>query len=626
MPRPTLGEGRSWPGIAKFVRAESMRPPLRNRRAESHHRTVPITNRHTVRGSAKPRPMEFATEAAIDVEDVEVDSGDDPSGPIEIIDVDDDESQLVEDDSIQFSGAVPAAGPAAVTESQRRRSLVRARSRAARPPMAPGTPSAAGSAAGAASSSTSGTANARRDPRTVELDLDSSADSDDDEEVFEYKRPRISAAASGEAGESRWVQANWTNPLDRFPKAKIEALMQNVLTVLPRADRQYVHTQLGKLFEQSIKSCKGYHPGSSVCTRPPNEKDSERLVNQMLTNGYPKVMSVRRAPPVHSHRVDDAMHPIAVDTTAVDDDNDIEVVLDVAPPPPHTEATGLTANAAASASDEAGPASRGHFDCACCMDEFPWTDAVPCPVGHLFCKSCVASVVERAAFDIGSTVVKCFDTSECGAVFPVATLRKVLPADLYEQLINRQQDEALKSMENIFQCPTPDCGNAVCVEDPENFKYFACSKCTKTTCAKCKKPWKDHTGKTCEEVEDDTNVSARQRVEEAMTKAMLRPCASCGLPMQKEKNTCNKMTCRCGTLTCYLCLKNISGNKPYEHFCPHPRDPGKKCKKCKKCDLWPDPDDETLVAKAREKALAQDGHLLATKVAVGPALGTTTPA
>lgn len=47
-----------------------------------------------------------------------------------------------------------------------------------------------------------------------------------------------------------------------------------------------------------------------------------------------------------------------------------------------------------------------------------------------------------------------------------------------------------------------------------------------------------------------------------MTEALVHKCHRCSRPYFKE-NGCNKITCVCGCMMCYLCDEEITG---YEHF------------------------------------------------------------
>lgn len=73
----------------------------------------------------------------------------------------------------------------------------------------------------------------------------------------------------------------------------------------------------------------------------------------------------------------------------------------------------------------------------------------------------------------------------------------------------------------------------------------------------CRKP--NHVPLTCDEVDAE---KIRHVLEEKMTEALIRNCYKCNMPFFKEEG-CNKMTCVCGALMCYLCDKPV---KNYDHF------------------------------------------------------------
>jgi TRIAD3 protein (E3 ubiquitin-protein ligase RNF216) len=62
--------------------------------------------------------------------------------------------------------------------------------------------------------------------------------------------------------------------------------------------------------------------------------------------------------------------------------------------------------------------------------------------------------------------------------------------------------------------------------------------------------------------ESSSRLTAKHVVEEAMTDALVRKCNSCKKPFLKEGG-CNKMTCQCGNVQCFLCSKNVAD---YSHF------------------------------------------------------------
>jgi len=89
-----------------------------------------------------------------------------------------------------------------------------------------------------------------------------------------------------------------------------------------------------------------------------------------------------------------------------------------------------------------------------------------------------------------------------------------------------------------------------------------------------------HKSKTCKEAEQDRTSDIFRRAEEAMTKATVRRCPNpkCQKEFQKLDG-CNKMTCTCKTLSCYLCEMDIT-TIGYTHFC------AKMDCQCEKCHLW----------------------------------------
>lgn len=138
-----------------------------------------------------------------------------------------------------------------------------------------------------------------------------------------------------------------------------------------------------------------------------------------------------------------------------------------------------------------------------------------------------------------------------------------------------------------------------------NSKYrtrrFLCRNplCALPSCISCGKIWCDP--HICHEA---TALSLRTTIESARTAALKRTCPQCGLSFIKESG-CNKLTCRCGHIICYICrqgLGPVSGGEAYTHFCQHFRPAGGRCQLCNRCDLYQVDDEESLIRRAGETA------------------------
>lgn len=240
------------------------------------------------------------------------------------------------------------------------------------------------------------------------------------------------------------------------------------------------------------------------------------------------------------------------------------------------------------------------IECGCCYGDAAFEDMVQCQEGHLFCASCLMNYAKEAAFGQGKAALTCMSDG-CDSTFPSSQLKKALPTNILEKYEDRVQEESLlmAQMEDFVRCPSCDFAVILPLED----KVLKCQNpsCGKETCRFCKEEWAEHFGLKCNEVEKSAQKDVRISYEEKMTMAKIRKCPKCGCEFTKSDG-CNKMTCRCGTTMCYICRKPNIG---YNHFCQHPKDPGKPCTKCKSCSLWTDPteDDNRAVEELEKKAL-----------------------
>jgi hypothetical protein len=278
-------------------------------------------------------------------------------------------------------------------------------------------------------------------------------------------------------------------------------------------------------------------------------------------------------------------------------------------------------NAAASGNDDDG---GDEIECGCCCCEYPFDEMVQCNEGHLFCRECLKKYIEETVFGQGQTEVHCLDGSGCKERFAISQLQRALPPKMYKKLVDRIADLEVRKagIENLHQCP--HCDYMAEVANPDE-KVFKCMnpECGKETCILCKEP--SHIPLRCEEVEKQNETDFRKTIEEELSEALVRVCPKCKARFLKSDG-CNKISCQCGTLLCYVCRETIPPKIGYSHFCAHTRSPMHmgKCKECKKCYLFlkdTEAEDDKLVEAARkaaeERARAQNPELAAKVKDIG---------
>ncbi|XP_049924441.1 E3 ubiquitin-protein ligase RNF216 [Epinephelus moara] len=242
------------------------------------------------------------------------------------------------------------------------------------------------------------------------------------------------------------------------------------------------------------------------------------------------------------------------------------------------------------------------IECGCCFGEFAFEKMTQCSDGHLFCKECLVKYAQEAVFGSGKSELSCMEGG-CPCSYPVCELEKVLPENILCKYYERQAEEAVAATcaDELVRCPF--CNFPALLD--KDMSLFSCPnpRCRKESCRKCHVQWKQHVGKTCEQVLERDEIRMRVLFEERMTAARVRKCVKCGTGLVKSEG-CNRMSCRCGSFMCYLCREPITG---YNHFCQHARSPGAPCRHCRKCSLWTDPtqDDERIIQEIQKEGEAE---------------------
>lgn len=242
------------------------------------------------------------------------------------------------------------------------------------------------------------------------------------------------------------------------------------------------------------------------------------------------------------------------------------------------------------------------IQCGCCYGDFAFEKMTQCSDGHLFCQECLVNYAREAVFGSGKSELSCM-SENCPCSFPVCELNKVLPENVLCKYYERQAEEAVAATcaDELVRCPF--CNFPALLD--KGIPRFSCPnpRCRKESCRKCHVQWKEHIGKTCEQVLERDEIRMRVLFEERMTAARVRKCTKCGTGLVKSEG-CNRMSCRCGGFMCYLCREAITG---YNHFCQHARSPGAPCRHCRKCSLWTDPtqDDERIIQEIQKEGEAE---------------------
>ncbi|EXJ94098.1 hypothetical protein A1O1_02491 [Capronia coronata CBS 617.96] len=216
------------------------------------------------------------------------------------------------------------------------------------------------------------------------------------------------------------------------------------------------------------------------------------------------------------------------------------------------------------------------LECQCCFDDqVPLNRLVSCTAEqpHFFCFTCVEGLADTQV-GLMRYELLCMDGSACTAELAPDGVGKAVPIKTFDRLqLNKQQAEiAAAGIEGLEECRFCDF-KAICDDVSEELVFYCQNPdCCRATCRKCNKD--SHLPKTCEESQNENELSARHLVEEARSDAVMRTCPRCKVKIVKEFG-CNKILCtNCRTMLCYECKENLSAiPNPYDHF----NQPGSQC-------------------------------------------------
>jgi ariadne-1 len=194
---------------------------------------------------------------------------------------------------------------------------------------------------------------------------------------------------------------------------------------------------------------------------------------------------------------------------------------------------------------------RKVWKCAICFEDFlPDSLYILDKCDHKFCAKCLSDYVNAMVLDAQTTIV----CPNCKAPMEHHEVLQLMNPEYQARYEKVCLDLALSMMNDIVNCPTPNCGNAF-IRDPV-VRDIHCLSCDVRFCADCKRlPHPDIP--LCEDVAQI--LKTREEVaSEAWIAGYSRPCPRCNAPIQKVSG-CNHMNCtKCKYSFCWSCMGEYS--------------------------------------------------------------------
>ena len=250
------------------------------------------------------------------------------------------------------------------------------------------------------------------------------------------------------------------------------------------------------------------------------------------------------------------------------------------------------------------------IECNCCFDDVAFEEMTQCDDGHLFCVDCLQRYASEQLFGQSKTSLSCMtsgdDGKSCPGTFDRSMLERALPKKMLAKLDEAVFTQAVEKAGLTGMARCPKCDYQVMLPDTEKLLSCPALRCFYESCRDCGEP--PHFPLRCDEVERQNQTDGRKNIEEAMTEARVRECPDCKKRFFKTEG-CNKMTCACGCLSCYICRAKVEKTVGYKHFCQVSNCAHDKCNKCPLFSNSVD-DDRLAMREAGMKALCENQDLL----------------
>ena len=210
-----------------------------------------------------------------------------------------------------------------------------------------------------------------------------------------------------------------------------------------------------------------------------------------------------------------------------------------------------------------GLSRKTAFECPVCLCDTEPSEGYTLSCTHSFCGACIGRYVSDKVGEglVGVSQLICPDTA-CKAALNPHDVHSILMshtadgANLWQRFDEFRLRGAVEKAKAGRHCPGKGCGYMFEWEQDGN--EFKCPRCKGSFCLKCSTGW--HAGEDC------ASAAARRRAEAGTDgdedlakyakKEGLKSCPSCS-NLVARIDGCNALTCRCGIIFCWSCVKQL---------------------------------------------------------------------
>jgi len=210
-----------------------------------------------------------------------------------------------------------------------------------------------------------------------------------------------------------------------------------------------------------------------------------------------------------------------------------------------------------------GLSRKSAFECPICMCDTEPSEGYTLSCTHSFCGACIARYVSDKVGEglVGVSQLICPDTA-CKLALNPTDVHSILMshtadgANLWQRFDEFRLRGAVEKAKAGRHCPGKGCGYMF--EWEQDGSQFKCPRCKGSFCLKCSTGW--HAGEDC------ASAAARRRAEAGTDgdedlanyakKEGLKSCPSCS-NLVARIDGCNALTCRCGIIFCWSCVKQL---------------------------------------------------------------------